>query len=91
MPFMLARFDVGDYEAWKPMFDSDPVGRHQVAKGHRLLRNVDDPNEVFVQLEFDSLDEAKSFREKLLASGALDRVTIKTPPTVADVAEAVTY
>jgi hypothetical protein len=44
-----------------------------------------------VAVEFASADDAKAFREKLLASGALDRVTVKTEPTAVEEQEAVTY
>jgi len=89
--FMLGHFEVGDYDNWKKMFDSDPAGRRETAKGHALSRSVDSPSEVFVRVEFASVGEAKAFRERLLASGALDNVTVKTQPTVVEVAEQVTY
>ena len=89
--FVLGVFETRDYETWKQMFDSDPAGRKQSARGHRIFRSVDDPNVVFVRVEFDSTDEAKSFRDRLLASGALDNVTIKTEPTVAEMADEATY
>ena len=91
MAFILARFDVGDYDAWKQMFDSDPAGRRQSAKGHRIFRSVANPSEVFVAVEFSSAEDAQSFRERLLASGALDNVTVKTEPTVTEEAESVEY
>jgi hypothetical protein len=91
MAFMLAVFDTGDYDAWKPNFDSDPVGRKETATRHRLFRGADNPNEVFVSVEFPSAEEAKSFRERLLASGALDRVTVEKEPTVAELVEEVSY
>ena len=91
MASMIGVFKTGDYEGWKRMFDSDPVGRKEVAKGHRVMRGVDDPNEVFVRVDFDSVDEAQAFRERLLASNALDNVTIVKEPTVVDVADEATY
>ena len=91
MSFMLMRADVGDYDAWKPNFDADPAGRKQAAKRHRLMRSVENPNEVFIQVEFDSVDTAKAFREKLLASGVLDGIDVKSGPTVTEVAEEVVY
>jgi hypothetical protein len=91
MAFILGRFDVGDYETWKQMFDSDPAGRRDAAIGHRIFRSTENRSEVFVAVEFPSVEEARSFRERLLASGALDNVTVKTEPTVVDEAEAVTY
>jgi hypothetical protein len=92
MAFMLGHFDVGDFDTWKrEIFDADPAGRRQVAKGHVLSRSVDNPNEVFVRVEFDSAEDAKAFREQLLASGALDKVTVKTPPTVVEMADEESY
>jgi hypothetical protein len=92
MAYMLARFGVQDYGAWKERFDSDPVGRREAgAKGHRILRSVDDPNEVFVQVEFPSVEQARSFQERLLSSGILDDMNVKTEPTVTEEADTVSY
>jgi hypothetical protein len=91
MASMVGVFRTDDYEDWKRMFDSDPVGRKQVAKGHRVMRSVDDPNEVFLRVDFGSVDEAKAFRERVLASGVLDRLTMVKEPTVVDVADEATY
>ena len=91
MTFMLTRIQVDDYDAWKPVFDSDPPGARKAAKAHRILRGVEEPNEVFVQVEFASPDDANAARERLLASGVLDRVTVKAGPTVVEEAETVEY
>jgi hypothetical protein len=91
MAFMFSRFGVGDYDEWKGFFDSDPVGRKEAAKGHALYQAVDDPNDVFIAVQFESADEAKAFREKLLGSGALDRVEVKVEPTVVEEADAADY
>ena len=93
MASLVMNIEVEDYDAWKAMFDSDPVGRKQSATGHTLSRSVDNPNSVFIRSEFPSVDEAKAFRQRLLDSGVLERAgaTVKTPPTVVEVAETVTY
>ena len=91
MAFMVHHLKVDDFDEFKSLFDSDPVGRKQAAKGHLMLRSLDNPNEVFTRVEFDSLEEAKAFRERLLASGALDRTTVLTPPTVVELVENITY
>jgi hypothetical protein len=91
MAWMLMNFQLDDYDEWKQLFDSDPVGRRAVAKGHRILRAADNPNEIFLGVEYPSVDDAKTFRGKLLESGVLDRFSPKTGPTVVDVAEEVTY
>lgn len=92
MAYLLANFELDDYDAWKrDRFDQDPAGRKASAKGHQLFRAVDDGNKVFIGLEFDSVDDATSFRERLLSSGALEGITQKVPPTVVEVAEEVEY
>ena len=91
MAYMMTRLSVGDYDTWKTMFDQDAPGARSAATGHWIRRNVDDPNEVFIQIEFHSVDDAKRAKDKLLASGVLDRFEDKSGPTVVEEAEAVTH
>jgi hypothetical protein len=91
MAALVGIFDTGGYDAWKQMFDTDPAGRKQAAKSHRIMRSVDNPDEVFVRVDFGSVDEAQTFRERLLASGALDNVTVVKEPTVVELADEATY
>ena len=91
MAFMVHHLKLDDFDDFKSRFDADPVGRKQAAKGHVMLLSVDDPNEVFTLVEFDSLDEANAFRDRLVASGALDTTTVLTPPTVVELVENITY
>ncbi|HCO02967.1 MAG TPA: hypothetical protein DIT48_06325 [Actinobacteria bacterium] len=90
MAFLVGVFE-GDFDAFKQQFDSDPLGRRQLAKGHTLLRGVDNPNEIFLRVEFDSAEEAKSFQEKVRGSDVLRNVNVKVPPTVAEIADQATY
>jgi len=43
------------------------------ARSQRVLRSADDPNEVFIYLEYASVEDAEEARARLLASGVLDR------------------
>lgn len=75
MTIMLMHFEVDDDDAWKPLFDEDPAGRAESgAISHSVSRAVDNPNEAFIRVDFPSVEHANAFREKLLASGALERV-----------------
>ena len=50
---------VPDYEGWKRAFDSDPVGREKSGvRRYRVLRAVDDPRYVMIDLEFDTKEQA---------------------------------
>ena len=94
MAFMVLNFEVDDCHAWKPMFDEDPAGRAQSgATSYTVSRAVDNPNEVFIRVEYPSVEQAKAFRERLLASGAFERggMRLKSGPTVAEVADQHTY
>jgi hypothetical protein len=90
MAFLVGVFE-GDFDAFKKQFDSDPLGRKQTAKGHTVLRGVDNPNLIFLRVEYGSAEEAKSFQEKVRGSNVLQNVTVKVPPTVAEMADQATY
>jgi hypothetical protein len=87
MTYMLTRIDVGDYDQWKPQFDKDLPRAREAASSWRIFRNVANPNEVFIQVEFESAEDAAAGRERLLASGVLDRFADKTGPTIVEDAE----
>jgi hypothetical protein len=91
MAFIVTRINVGDYDMWKTMFDKDVPGARRSAKGHRVLRGVENPDEVFVVVEFASTEDAQVGRERLLASGVLDRFSDKDLPKVVEETEASTY
>ena len=91
MAYVMARLEVPDFDTWKQRFDGDPAARRDAGTGHRLYRSSDNPNEVIVQVEFPSTEIAKSFRERLLASGAIDDLKLPAPPAVVEEAEAVSY
>ena len=58
MALMMTRVRVANFDDWKTRFDTDPVVAREKAPGYRILRGVEDPNEVYVQVEFPSNDAA---------------------------------
>jgi hypothetical protein len=82
--FVITRIGVGDYEAWRPMFDQDRPRAREKASVRRVFRGVDDPGQVFVFLEFASLEDATEARGRLLASGVLDRFEDVHGPNVVE-------
>lgn len=83
---------VHDFDAWKAAFDKfDRFRADRGMRAYRMSRQVDDPHKVCVDLDFDSVDEARAFR------GALEQIW-RTPqskkhlvshetPTLYDVVE----
>ena len=52
---------VPDYATWKQAFDSDPVGRQRSGvRRFQILRSLDDPTFVMIDLEFDTKGEAEA-------------------------------
>lgn len=92
MALMFGSFQVPDYEAWKQMFDSDPLGRKDAALGHQIFRDIEDPNHIFVSIEFPTEADAKTFRDRLLGSAeVMSRMTPIQPPTVVGAADEAKY
>jgi len=80
--FIITRIQTTDYERWRPMFDQDQPRTREKAVVQRVLRSTDDPNEVFVYLEYSSLEDANDARDRLVSSGVLDRFIDKHGPNV---------
>jgi hypothetical protein len=92
--YVVLSFTTRDYDEWKERFDSDPAGRKQSgAVGHVVSRSADDPSEVFVRVEFAGVDEARAFRQRLLASGVLENtgMNLTMGPTAIEAVEATSY
>jgi uncharacterized protein with PhoU and TrkA domain len=87
MAFIVTRIYVGDYDTWKTLFDQDVPRTRADALNHRVLRNVDDPNEVYIVIEFASTADAQAAADRLIASGVLDRFEHHSGPMVTEVAE----
>jgi len=91
MAFIITRIgDVGDFDAWKAMFDKDAPKARESALGWRLFRSAENPGEVLVQVEFASTDDARGARERLIASGVLERFPDRSGPAIVDEVEAIT-
>ena len=80
--YVITRIQTGDYDRWRPMFDQDKPRARELATVQRVLRFVDDPNHVFIYLEFESVEDAEEARRRLLESGVLDRFEDKHGPNV---------
>ena len=62
MPTLHIEHQIRDFDSWKAAFDRDPAGRQRSGvRRYRVLRPVDDPNYVLIDLDFDSAREAEAF------------------------------
>ena len=85
-----ARVQVDDFDAWKPLFDQDIPHAREKALGWTLYRGTEDPNEVFIRVDFASVGDATEARDRVLSSGVLDRLRDHYGPVVIQQADSQT-
>jgi heme-degrading monooxygenase HmoA len=64
MAHLLVHHKVEDYKKWKLAFDdhADYRSKHG-SKGGKVFRNSSNPNELFVLIEWDNLENAQKFAQ----------------------------
>lgn len=86
---------VGNFDAWKVAFDSDPLGRQKGGvRRYRIFRPIDDQNYVMIDLEFDNLQQAQMFNsslQKMFSNGDAQRVMQNPKVRILEVAESKKY
>lgn len=66
MPILRIEHSVPDFNGWKRAFDSDPVNRKGMGvRRYQVMRSVEDPDYVLIDLEFDSVAEAEGLLSKM--------------------------
>jgi len=57
---------VPNFDGWRKAFDDDPINRKRAGvRRYSILRPIDDPNYVIIDLEFDNLQAAEATLEAL--------------------------
>jgi hypothetical protein len=85
---------VPNYDGWKQAFDSDPVGREKSGvRRYQILRAVDDPNYVMIDLEFDTASQAEALLAAMRVVWGRVQGTIMMNPQarIAEAVETKTY
>ena len=84
MPYLLVRHKVEECQRWKPVFDHDhgATRARSGSKEGRILRNADDPNELLILLEWDSLENARRFTDADDLREAMQRAGVADQPDV---------
>jgi hypothetical protein len=66
MPILRIEHAVPSFAGWKQAFDSDPADRKgSGVRRYQVLRSVEDPNYVLIDLEFDTLEQAEGLLAKM--------------------------
>jgi len=80
MNYLLIRHKVADFAKWKPAYDAHGSVRANAGlKEERLLRSIENPNEVVLLFSAQDLDKAKQFassddlRQRMQQAGVTDK------------------
>ncbi len=66
MATLRIQHSVLSFDGWKRAFDSDPADRRgSRVRRYMVSRSVDDPNFVMIDLEFDSVEDARAMLDKM--------------------------
>lgn len=83
MNYILIRHKVADFAKWKPVYDGHASSRSGAGlKEEKLLRGVDNPNEVVLLFSAQDLNKAKEFggsddlRQRMQQAGVTDKPDI---------------
>ncbi len=81
MPTLLIRHKVTDYATWQSVFDEQEATRraHGCQLG-RLFRNVSDPSEILILLEWDDIERARLFAQSDDLREELKRAEVTDEP-----------
>lgn len=85
---------VPNYDGWKAAFEADPVGREKMGvRRYRILRPIDNPNDVMIELDFDDAAHAEALLAAMRAVWTNVQGTVIMQPQVRifEVAEAREY
>jgi quinol monooxygenase YgiN len=83
MVHMIIRHKVADYSRWKEAFDAHLNTRKAAGEtDYRVLQSVDDPREVTIFLDWDSLEHARRFAGSEDLKQAMQRAGVVGDPDV---------
>ncbi len=83
MVHILVHHKVADYIRWKEAFDGHLTARKSAGEtGFRLFQSVEDPREVTLLLDWDSIDHARKFIHSDELRDTMDKAGVQGTPEI---------
>jgi hypothetical protein len=73
---------VPDFDRWLALLEENPAEGTPGLLRRSVFRSLDDPNEVMVEIEFDSAESARALLPSLPLRDLLDRSGVEVYPPV---------
>jgi quinol monooxygenase YgiN len=82
MVTMFSRHPVADYAAWRKVFDeARPTRESAGVVREAVYRSADDPNQVTLVLDFETIEAARAFPDNPALRAAFQEAGSVGPPT----------
>ena len=83
MVHVLVHHKVADYGRWKEAFDSHlSVRKHAGETGFRLFHSAEDPHDIFVMLDWQTVEEARKFMNSAELRDVMQKAGVVGTPEV---------
>jgi len=83
MVHVLIRHKVSDYNRWKEAFDSHLNVRKRAGEmGFRLFHNTEDPRDITLLLDWQTVEEARKFMNSDELRTAMDKAGVVGAPEI---------
>jgi quinol monooxygenase YgiN len=84
MVFVHVRHQVEDYNKWRAGFDANITARKAggALEGEYVMRDVENPNDVTIVLEWESVEKARQFTQSPELKEAMQNAGVTGPPEV---------
>ncbi len=80
---VFVRHRVADYMAWRKVYEAFETRRRNMgASGHAVFQTIDDPNDLTVWHDFETLEQARSFTESAARKDAMAKAGVQGEPAV---------
>lgn len=89
MMHVLVRHKVADYNRWKEAFDSHLAARKRAGEtGFRVFHSVEDPREIILLLDWETVEEARKFMNSNELREAMQKAGVQGTPEIQYVEDA---
>ena len=83
MAHILVHHKVEDYNKWKPVFDGHGSFRSENgSNGDRVFRSANDPNEIFILFDWDTIENAQKFTQSDALKEAMKEAGVVGMPEI---------
>jgi len=83
MPAIIVNHQVADFATWLKAYEEHAATRSAAgATGSIVFQDINDPNNVTVYIEVDSLEHAREFSQSEDLKQTMQRSGVVSPPTI---------